>query len=113
VIHGTVLAPPGCEPYLIRAFETRKETRSFRLGFRNNNSQIPFVEHAVEHREEDVPATADTIKIYLPNEDVVVIQSQSRIDKLKAGASVPNDEVTVQAENVELGLVCSMQSVRR
>ena len=50
-----------------------------------------------------MPAAVDTIKIYLPNEDVVVIHSQSRIDKLKAGPSVPNEEVTVQVENVQLG----------
>src|SRR6476660_9678259 len=76
VITGTVIAPPGSEPYLVSAYDARPATRAFRLAFRNNNATVPFVPHAIEHIEPSVPKTVDTLKVYLPNEDTFIIRHQ-------------------------------------
>jgi hypothetical protein len=76
VIRGTVLAPPGSDPYLVAAFDPRPHTRAFRLAFRNNNAAVPFEPHDLESFEVPMPADVDTLKIRLPNEDVFVIHSQ-------------------------------------
>ena len=78
VISGTVIGPPGAEPYLVRAYEAQANVRGFRLAFRNNNAAVPFEKHEVQHLEPLIPFDVDTLKIYLPNDDVFIIESQRR-----------------------------------
>jgi len=80
VIRGTVLAPPGSEPYLIAAYDSRPTSRTFRLAFRNNSATVPFEPHALEHVEPSVPRSVDMLKILLPNEETFTIKRHSRQD---------------------------------
>jgi hypothetical protein len=78
VIRGTVLAPPGSEPYLIRDFDNRPKTRAFRLAFRNNNAVVPFVPHSLEHIEPGIPDSVDSLVIHLPSGNRYFIGSSRR-----------------------------------
>lgn len=78
LIRGTVLAPPGSEPYLIPSHHTRPKTRAFRLAFRNNNAEVPFVPQPVEHLEPEVPDFVDTLSILLPDDKTFTIYTSRR-----------------------------------
>jgi hypothetical protein len=73
VIRGTVLAPPGSVPYLLKSFETSRGTRTFRLAFHENNNAVPHQPQSFEHFEPNVPSQVNTLRILLPNEKVFVI----------------------------------------
>ena len=74
IIKGMVPAPPGSEPFLIRAFSARPNVRVFRLGYKQNSAEIPFTPHDVEHYEPDVSPQVDTLQIQLPDEEVLIIE---------------------------------------
>ncbi len=76
VICGTVLAPPGSQPFLTPAYDARSQTRAFRLAYRNNSGGVPFEPRDLEPFESAMPQEIDTLKIHLPNEEVFVIESE-------------------------------------
>ena len=76
LISGTVLAPPGSQPFLTPAYDARPQTRAFRLAYRNNSGAVPFEPHDLEPFESAMPQEIDTLKIQLPNQEVFVIESE-------------------------------------